>query len=244
MKPRHFPWLVGFAAVGVFATLRATFSLFATTGRRPGRMWTDQTPPIDSDDFLQPLAALLHVPVTTGGSVKLLNNGDAWVDAMLADFAAAQKSINFSAYTWEPGELNDMIFETLVARARAGVEVRVLLDAMGGHQCPDEDIKRLCDAGGDLCVFRPLKVGLIDRFHLRNHRRAIVIDGRIGYTGGMAVSDQWLGNARNEKEWRDVMVRVTGPLAQSVQSAFAELWAYVCGEVLTGDAHFPTHVQD
>ena len=207
-------------------------------------MWTDHTPPVDSHEFLHSVSALLSVPLVTGGTVKLLNNGDAWLEAMLADFAAAEHSISFSVYTWEPGELSDIIFETLVARARAGVSVRVLIDAVGGKSCPNEDIERLRDASGQVCVFRPLKVGKVDHFHLRNHRRAIVIDGRIGYTGGMAVSDQWLGDARNEREWRDIMVRVTGPIAQNVQSAFAELWAYVCGEVLSGPHYFPADTDD
>jgi cardiolipin synthase len=83
------------------------------------------------------------------------------------------------------------------------------------------------------------RVRQAEPFHRRNHRRAIVIDGRTGYTGGMAVVDHWLGDARNPDEWRDTMVRVTGCLSESLQSAFAELWAYVTGEILTGDAFFP-----
>ena len=239
MKTRDSRWLYPLAAIGAFATIRAGFSLFAETGRRPNRMFTDGTPPVDSPHFLRSLAAILGVPLRKGGRVELLNNGDAWVDRMFADFEQAQQSITFSAYTWEPGRLSDMVFDALVERARAGVEVRVLVDAVGGAKCPDEDADRLREAGGRVCYFRPLKIGKVDHFHLRNHRRAIVIDGQIGYTGGMAVSDQWLGDARNENEWRDIMVRVTGCLAQNVQSAFAEMWAYVCGEVLTSEKYFP-----
>ncbi len=206
-------------------------------------MWTDDTAPVDSDEFLRTLAAILGVPVTVGGHAKLLNNGDEWLEHMLPDFAAAQTSINFAAYMWEPGRLSDMVFDALIERARAGVEVRVLLDGLGGKSCPQDALERLEAAGGTVSVFRPLRIGKIDHYHLRNHRRAIVIDGRIGYTGGMAVTDHWLGNARNEREWRDNMTRVTGPLAQSLQSAFTELWAYVCGEVLTGPAFFPAELE-
>ncbi len=202
-------------------------------------MWTDGVAPPDSDDFVDPLAALLGVPVAAGGQIELLNNGDAWLARMLDDFRAARHNITFAVYMWKPGTMSDMIVDALVERARAGVEVRVLLDALGGKNCPNDDIERLEGAGATVCVFRPLKIGKIDLFHRRNHRRAIVIDGEIGYTGGMAVVDQWLGDARNEEEWRDIMVRVTGPMARSVQSAFAELWAYVCGEVLGGRDFFP-----
>lgn len=244
MATRNSRWLYPFAAIGAFATVRAGFSLFAETGRRPGRMYTDHTPPVDDKDFLRSLASILGVPLMEGGQVELLNNGDEWVERMLADFRDAQQSITFAAYTWEPGRLNDMIFDALVERAQAGVQIRVLVDAVGGAKCPEADIERLEAAGGQVCKFRPLKIGKVDHFHLRNHRRAIVIDGEVGYTGGMAVSDQWLGNARNKEEWRDIMVRVTGCLAHNVQSAFAEMWAYVCGEVLTGNEFFPDTASD
>jgi cardiolipin synthase A/B len=207
-------------------------------------MSTDVTPPVDSDDFLRPLAALLGVPLQTGGRLKLLNNGDAWLEAMLADFHAAEHSINFSAYMWHPGVISDLIFDALIAKAEQGVQVRILLDGFGGQRCPEKSKKQLEAVGGEICAFRPFRIGKIDRYHLRNHRRAIVIDGKVGYTGGMAVVDHWLGNARNNKEWRDIMVRTTGCLAQSIQSAFTELWAYTCGEVLTGPEFFPCSEDD
>jgi cardiolipin synthase len=239
MAQRTNRWLIPLAAIGAAATARGAFSLFATTGRRPRHLWTDSAPPVDSNEFLRPLAAILGVPLLKGGTLELLNNGDQWLARMLADFKAAQSSITFSAYTWEPGRLSDAIFDALIERASAGVQVRVLVDGLGGKRCPTEDIERLRAAGGEVCVFRPFKIGKIDRYHLRNHRRAMVIDGGIAYTGGMAVADHWLGDARNPEEWRDIMARVTGCLAPNVQSAFAEMWAYVCGEVLTGPAFFP-----
>jgi len=89
-------------------------------------------------------------------------------------------------------------------------------------------------------TFRPARFGFLLRFFKRNHRRAVVIDGRVGFTGGVAIGDKWLGDARNPDEWRDFMVRVEGPLAANLQSAFAELWANTCGEILVGDAYYPT----
>jgi cardiolipin synthase len=183
MANRSTRWLIPFAAIGASALVRGAFSLFSAVGRRPGRMWTDDTAPVDSDEFLRTLAAILGVPVTVGGHAKLLNNGDEWLEHMLPDFAAAQTSINFAAYMWEPGRLSDMVFDALIERARAGVEVRVLLDGLGGKSCPQDALERLEAAGGTVSVFRPLRIGKIDHYHLRNHRRAIVIDGRIGYTG-------------------------------------------------------------
>ena len=110
---------------------------------------------------------------------------------------------------------------------------RVLLDSMGALHAPDETIDAMKKAGVRVETFRPLRLGKLTRFHQRNHRRAIVIDGEVGFTGGMAVGDKWLGDADSKEHWRDTMVKVTGPPAASLQSAFAPLWAYASGELHT-----------
>jgi cardiolipin synthase A/B len=182
------------------------------------------------------------VPVRRGGHAELLDNGDAFFPALLEAFAAAERSINVMVYIWEPGTVSDMMFDALVARARQGVQVRILLDGLGGIRCPADGIERLREAGGTVATFRPPQFGKLLRFHRRNHRRAIVVDGLVGFTGGMAVGDKWLGDARDPSEWRDSMVRLTGALAENLQSAFAEAWAFSTGEVLTGDSFFPEEV--
>src|SRR4029453_18229740 len=118
--------------------------------------------------------------------------------------------------------------------ARAGVEVRVLLDGFGGMRAPKEAMDGLRAAGGKVETFRAPRLGKLTRFHKRNHRRAIVIDGAVGFTGGIAVGDKWLGDADTEEHWRDTRVEVSGPLAATLQSAFADLWAGTTGEVLAG----------
>jgi cardiolipin synthase A/B len=231
-------WVLTFFAIGLLATVTAVISLFFALGRRPQRMWTDEIGAVDSGDFLRPLAALLNMPLRTGGHAELLDNGDEYFPAMYTAFREAQRSINFMAYIWEPGRVSDEMFDVLIEACRRGVQVRILLDGFGGMRCPDEDVERFEEAGGIVAVFRPLRFGKLLRFHRRNHRRAIVIDGRIAFTGGAAVGDKWLGNARNTDEWRDSMVRVTGCMAENLQSAFAELWAFTTGEMLTGDSFF------
>jgi cardiolipin synthase A/B len=232
-------WVLLFFTIGLLATLTAIVSLFFALGRRPQRMWTDEIAAVDSSEFARSIAALLNVPLRSGGHAELLDNGDAYFPAMREAFDGAQRSINFMAYIWEPGRVSDVMFESLIAACRRGVQVRVLLDAFGGFRCPQDDIERLRKAGGQVAVFRPLSFGKLLRFHKRNHRRAIVVDGRVAFTGGAAVGDKWLGDARNPDEWRDSMVRVAGCLAENLQSAFAELWAFSTGEVLTGDSFFP-----
>jgi cardiolipin synthase len=237
-------WVLLFFVIGALATATAIISLFFALGRRPQRMWTDQIADVAAEEFLVPLAAILNVPLRRGGRACLLDNGDAFFSAMIDDFHAAERSINFMAYIWEPGQVSDRIFEVLAERTRAGVQVRVLLDGFGGLMAPRADVERLLAAGGKVAIFRPPQFGKLLRFHRRNHRRAIVIDGRVAYTGGAAVGDKWSGNARTAEEWRDSMTRVTGFLAQNLQAAFAEPWAYCTGEVLTGDSFFPPDLED
>jgi cardiolipin synthase len=152
---------------------------------------------------------------------------------------SARKTINFAVYIWEPGKVSDMVLEVMIERARAGVEVRVLLDGLGGMQAPSEGFDALTAAGGRVERFRPVRIGGLTRFHRRNHRRSIVIEGAVAFTGGVAVGDKWLGNGATKEEWRDSMVRVTGPLAKSVQSAFTTIWGSCAGEMLVGDGHYP-----
>jgi cardiolipin synthase len=177
--------------------------------------------------------------VQSGGEARLLNNGDGFLPVMLDDIANARRTINFMVYIWEPGEMSKRIATALAARARDGIEVRVLLDGLGGIRAPDEDIDLMKSAGALVQRFRPPSFGRLTRFHKRNHRRAIVMDGRIAYTGGAAVGEKWLGNADSPDHWRDIMVRATGSMAADLQSAFAELWAHCCGEMLVGRDFYP-----
>jgi cardiolipin synthase A/B len=237
-------WVLAFFTIGLLATVTGLITLFFALGRRPTRMWTYDVAEVGSDDFLRPVASLLNVPIRKGGHAELLDNGDTFIPAMLEAFERAEHSINFMVYIWEPGKLSDLIFDALVARAQAGIQVRVLLDGFGGIRCPGDDIDRLTEAGGRVEVFRPPRLGKLLRFHRRNHRRAIVIDGLVGFTGGAAVGDKWLGDARNPDEWRDAMFRVAGGMAEHLQSAFADLWAFSTGEILTGASFFPNSVDD
>jgi cardiolipin synthase A/B len=237
-------WLLTLAAIGLLTVTGGIVTLFFSLGRRPNRMWTESVEPVQSDDFTGPLAALLNVPLRRGGSARLLNNGDEYFPAMLDTIRGAQRSVHVMAYIWEDGKVSDEFIAALLERRRAGVQVRVLLDAFGAMRAPDDGFHELAEAGGRVAKFRPAVFGKLLRFHRRNHRRAIVIDGRIGFTGGAAIADKWMGCAGNPDEWRDTMVRVDGCIAHNLQSAFCELWAFCTGEVLTGEDVFPGELVD
>jgi cardiolipin synthase A/B len=235
-----FPWwALLLMAAGAFAIAGTIVTLFFGLGRRPGRIRLLSEPRVGSHDFLLAAAGAAGGSPWLGGTARLLNNGAEFYPALAEDIRSAQRSVNFMVYIWEPGAASDLIFAALVERARAGVEVRLLLDAFGALKAPEEWIERLREAGGQVGRYRRFALGKLTRIHKRNHRRAIVIDGRIAYTGGGAVADQWLGEARGPDQWRDSMVRLTGPAALTLQAAFTPLWAVASGEVLAGPVHYP-----
>jgi cardiolipin synthase len=217
-------------------------TLFTSLGRRPPAVRISAAPAVRSPEFLAAVAGTAGAPIRAGGTVELLNNGVAFFPALLKDLRGAQHTIHFSVYIWEPGEASDQVFAALIERAHAGVKVRLLLDGLGGTKAPDKDVSALEAAGGQVEKFSAARLGKLTRFHKRNHRRSIVMDGRVAYTGGMAVADKWVGNADTEEHWRDTMVRVTGPLAATVQSAFVAPWAQTSGELLSGPDVFPPDV--
>src|SRR5688572_15078433 len=235
-----FPWwMKTLAAIGGVAVVGILVTLFFSLGRRPADIQLTQEPPVDSPDFMLALAGIAGSPIRSGGTARLLDNGNAFFPALLEAIRGAQKTINFAVYIWEPGKASDQVIGALIERAKAGVQVRIMLDGMGGLKAPEEDMDRLRAAGGKVETFRAARLGKLSRFHKRNHRRSIVIDGNVAFTGGMAVGDKWLGNASTEEEWRDSMVMVTGPMAATVQSAFVDNWAHIAGEMLVGPEFFP-----
>ncbi len=235
------PWWISlFFVVGVLATLWAFATMFLALGRRPRRLTIYDRPPAGSARFLESVSGLLNEPLQNGGTVRLLNNGDQIFPAMLGALRNAQRTINFMTYIWHKGKLSDETLDVLVERAKAGVEVRVMLDGMGAWRAPHRRFKELEAAGGRVRWFNPFRVGKLTAFYRRNHRRAIVVDGKVAFTGGASIGDKWLGNAQDRDHWRDVMIEVRGCLAGNLQSAFTQLWANSTGEILIGPDHFPS----
>jgi cardiolipin synthase A/B len=240
VRRRYKWWQLTLFVIGVVSAVSVTSALFFAVGHKPARIYTDSAPPVvDSPDFATALGAIVGAPVEGGGTVHLLDNGDEFVPALLESINQAQRRINFTVYIWSEGTFSDQLLRALEKKQREGVEVRVLLDGLGSLKVPDEDFEPLIAAGGKVQKFRTPKLGKLTRFHRRNHRRSIVIDGNVGFTGGMAVSDVWLGHAQDPEHWRDLMFKVTGPMARSLQMAFVDLWVSSSGELLLDSTHYP-----
>jgi cardiolipin synthase len=235
---RHVAWLVPFAAIGLAAIVSAIITLFWGL-QRPRRMALIARPAVGSEAFMMAVSGAVNAPLMRGGTARLLNNGDEIFPAILKAMAEARHTINFMVYIWEPGKAADQVVKVLVERAREGISVRLLLDAFGAHGMAKDTIRELEGAGAVVRFFNPIVPGWLSAAYKRNHRRAIVVDGEVAFTGGAAVGDRWLGHAEDAEHWRDVMVEVSGCLATNLQSAFTQLWANVTGEILVGDEFYP-----
>ncbi len=192
--------------------------------------------------FIGSALALADPVPLPGNKLDLLENGDQYFPAMLAAIRGAEKTVNFEAYIVYSDEVGHAFRDALCERARAGKEVRVLLDGVGsGWKLDNSDVKMLREAGCKFSYYHPLRSWRIDRTNRRSHRRVIVIDGKVAFTGAVGFAAQWSGNAQDPKHWRDLMVRVEGPLVAELQNAFEAHWIKTFGETLSGPDQFPAH---
>ena len=194
--------------------------------------------------FLPTLEAYTSVALE-GNTVDVLLNGDEIFPAVLAAIRGAQTTITYAQYFYEAGPIGLELAEALAERCRAGVRAHVLLDGFGSILIPAEYRDAMTRAGCEVATFRPLgPLALLAPLGIgtannRSHRRILVVDGRIGFTGGVGVSDKWLGNGRTKGQWRQTDVRLEGPVVASLQGAFVENWLEATGDVLGGEPYFP-----
>ena len=196
---------------------------------------------VESPQFLRSLDAL-GTEMVPGNAALLLENGEEIFPSMEAAIRAAQLSVNLESYIFDHGQVATRVAVAMSERARAGVEVRLLVDGFGSSLGPLQDA--LEAAGVKVHVYKPLKIYSIDRVGNRTHRRILTVDGRVGFCGGVGIDDRWKGDARNPSEWRDTMIRVEGPVVAQLQHIFAQDWVHTTGEVLHGDRQFPPIAPD
>lgn len=198
----------------------------------------DGPPAVGTPAFARTLGHYTDVMLRTGHDVDILLDGDGTFPVLWRDLRAARRSITFQPYYAEPGALADSLLVLLRERARAGVSVRFLYDAFGSGPLEDGWLDSLRAAGVGVAEFRPVRWYTLHKAADRSHSRAVVIDGRIGYSGGFGIADQWLGDGVR-RGWRETNVRFTGPAVGALQGAFASAWAEATGELIVGDLWFP-----
>lgn len=195
---------------------------------------------VSSPEFFGSALALSDPVPLAGNKIELLLNGDQYFPAMLKAIRAAKQTVNFAAYIVKSDGVGHQFRDALIERARAGVQVRVLLDGIGsGWSLDNSDVRMMTDAGVKFAYYHPVQSWRMDRSNRRSHRRVLVVDGTVGFTGGAAFSDKWSGNAQDKDHWRDTHARLEGPIVSELQAAFQAHWVKTYGEVLTGAGQFP-----
>lgn len=190
--------------------------------------------------FKREMGVLLGPAILPGNKVTALQDGDEIFPDMLAAIASAQRSITFETYIYWSGAVGQQFADALTERARAGVRVLVTVDWLGSVKMDDALLDQMRAGGVRVEKYRPLNWYNLDRVNKRTHRKLLVIDGRIGYTGGVGIADQWSGKGQDPDHWRDSHFRIEGPAVAQLQAAFNDNWIKMTGTTLTGEAFFPT----
>ncbi|MFN3791906.1 cardiolipin synthase [Massilia sp.] len=202
----------------------------------------------DTNDpqFRRSLGVLLGPPILEGNKVEVLLNGDQIFPAMLEAIRAAEKTITFETYIYWSGSIGKEFTDALIERARAGVKVHVMLDFMGSLKLDLAQIDAMKGAGVQVQRYHKPVWWKLARLNNRTHRKLLVVDGKVGFTGGVGIADQWRGNAQDKDHWRDTHFRIEGPVVGQVQAVFNDNWTKATGTVLDGADYFPAlqHVGD
>jgi cardiolipin synthase len=189
--------------------------------------------------FMRAAEALTNAPISWGDDADLLINGDAIFPAYLETIRAAERTLCLTTYVYWRGDIAREVAAALCQRARAGVEVNVIIDAVGGMQMESALVDEMAAAGARVIRFRPPRVYAARRLAHRTHRKLLVADGEVGLIGGVGIAEEWTGDAQDPDHWRDTHVRVRGPVVRGLFGAFAENWLEATGEVLAGDGYLP-----
>ena len=222
-----------------FLTIVVLFCLFFIR-RQTVELNLEHTYTVRSPEFFSSALALANPVPIAGNKVELLQNGDAYFPAMLEAIRGAEQTINFAAYIFKSDATGRQFRDALADKARSGVQVRVLLDGIGsGWSLDNSDVRVMTDAGVKFSYYHPVGSWRVDRTNRRSHRRVLVVDGKVAFTGGAAFADEWTGNAQDKDHWRETHARVEGPIVASLQAAFQGHWVKSYKEALTGAGHFP-----
>ncbi|CAH0309456.1 putative cardiolipin synthase YwiE [Massilia sp. Bi118] len=195
----------------------------------------------DTNDpqFRRSLGVLLGPPLVEGNKVEVLLNGDQIFPAMLKAIREAKKTITFETYIYWSETIGKEFADALAERARAGVKVHLMLDYIGSLKMDDASMDALRKAGVQLHRYHKPVWWKLARLNNRTHRKLLIVDGRIGFTGGVGIADKWRGHGQDEDHWRDTHFRVEGPVVGQMQAVFNDNWTKATGVVLDGEAYFP-----
>ncbi len=231
---QRWPEILGVAALGGLATLFVARNFFPAEKKVRSRIDADYHP--GDDAFLRTMGNVLGPPLLEGNKCTLLQNGDEIFPAMLEGIRSAERTINFENFLWAEGEVSDGVADALAERACSGVKVNFLQDAMGSNCVRGRAISLLKRCGVQVEIYRFVR---FTTFNFRTHRKILVIDGKLGFIGGVGISDGWKGDGRTKGLWRDTHYRLEGPAVAQLQQAFIDNWLETRTELLHGELYFP-----
>jgi cardiolipin synthase len=231
------PRVIGLVVVTFLLTLLG-FNL-ASNGEARVRQPVKSAYAVADPQFVRAMGALLGPPLTGGNRAQTLLNGEQIFPAMLDAIEGAKKSITFETYIYWSGKTGKRFADALSARAKAGVRVHILVDWVGSQKMDEVLLDEMRAAGVEIYKYHPLHWYTLDRLNNRTHRKLLVVDGHIGFTGGVGIADEWEGHAQDVNHWRDTHYRIEGPAVAQMQAAFADNWMKVSGAVLHGSDYFP-----
>jgi cardiolipin synthase len=237
--PRKTKMLMAIAltvAVTVFVTL---LFLNLRAGEKQIHYALEHRFSVTHPQFTRTMSSLLGPGLLPGNRIRAYQNGDEIFPAMLEAIRGAQQTITFETYIYWSGEIGKKFAEALSERARAGVKAHVLLDWVGSGKIDKGVLDELESAGVEVERYHPVRWHTITRINNRTHRKLLVVDGKIGFTGGVGIADVWSGHAEDKDHWRDSHYRLEGPAVAQMQSAFTDNWIKTRSQVLLGSGYFP-----
>jgi cardiolipin synthase A/B len=233
------PWLVWSGAASAVALIGGVLVSNFVGGETKIERRIERLYALDDPRFMHELGVLLGPPFLDGSRIRVLLNGDEIFPPMLAAIRNAKVSINFETYIYWSGDIGRAFAEALAERASDGVKVHVLLDWVGSAKMDESLITTLSSAGVKVQKFHPPHWSHLGRMNNRTHRKLLIVDGRVGFTGGVGVATQWTGHAQDPEHWRDTHFQVEGPVVAQMQAVFIDNWIKVTGDVLHGADYFP-----
>ena len=238
MTPRGYNAALALASVAA-TSVAWLVALNLTLGQRRLGRGIERLYSIHEPEFRRTFDALLGSAIVPGNRYRVLTNGDEIFPAMLRAIRSATRSVNFETYIYWSGEVALEFAQALAERASAGVKVHVLLDWFGSKEIDPSCVEQMRRAGVQVQRFHAPSWGNVARFNHRTHRKLLIVDGRIGFTGGVGIAPQWTGNAQDADHWRDTHFQVEGPVVARMQAVFCDNWINSTACVLHGDDYFP-----
>jgi cardiolipin synthase len=238
MRLRKRDVVVGAIAIA-FTVVVGLVALNLRTGEKEIEQAVPRLYGVSDAQFARAMGVLLGPPILDGNRFQVLLNGDEIFPSMLAAIRTAKATISFESYIYWSGTVGEQFAEALAERARAGVRVHLLLDWLGSSKIDKQQLELMERAGVEVRRFHEPKWYQLARLNNRTHRKLLIVDGNVGFTGGVGIADEWSGHAQDPMHWRDTHFRAEGPVVAQMQAVFMDNWVKVTGKVLHGSEYFP-----